>query len=161
MTYFSLEFLTKAISAFIASLGFVIILKENKRHILISGICAMCTYIIYYTVMYFMDSVFAAALISSAFTALFSEILARIQKAPTLVFIITGVIPTVPGGDLYRTMRCLILSDFNGALENLLITLEIGLGIAGGIAAMSMLFSVIMNLIKSQMLVKNTKNQHQ
>ena len=142
MNYFSTALLVKVISAFIASIGFSIILKINRRHVLIGGVCGMITYVIYYTVVFFAGSFFAAALVSTVFTTLFSEILARVKKAPTLVFILPGVIPTVPGGDLYRAMRCLILSEFTGAFENLLITLEIGLGIAGGIVATSTLFGL-------------------
>ena len=148
MNYFSTALLIKVISAFIASIGFSIILKINRRHVFIGGVCGMITYVIYYTIVFFADSFFAAALVSTAFTTLFSEILARVKKAPTLVFILPGVIPTVPGGDLYRAMRCLILSEFTGAFENLLITLEIGLGIAGGIVATSTLFGLCYDTFK-------------
>ena len=159
MNYFSTALLIKVISAFIASIGFSIILKINRRHVFIGGVCGMITYVIYYTIVFFADSFFAAALVSTAFTTLFSEILARVKKAPTLVFILPGVIPTVPGGDLYRAMRCLILSDFTGAFENLLITLEIGLGIAGGIVATSTLFGVCYDTFKKIKLSPKNKSE--
>ena len=59
----------------------------------------------------------------------------------------TGIIPTVPGGSLYYTMRYLILSDFDIALKKLIETLEVGLGIAGGIVTVSIIFGSIMDYI--------------
>ena len=101
--------------------------------------------------------VFPAAFVSTMFTALFAEIASRVRKAPTIVFLIPGVIPTVPGGALYRAMRALLLLDFAGASEALLTTLQIGLGIAGGILTVSIIFGSVMEKIKKGKLKANDK----
>ena len=80
-------------------------------------------------------------------TALLAEIFSRIRKAPTIVFLLPGVIPTVPGGALYRAMRAILLFDFEEALEYLLVTLQIGLGIAGGIMTVSIIFGIVADKI--------------
>lgn len=147
MSFFTLRFLLQLIASFVTSIAFAIMFNTNKRHLIYIGICGLGTYAIYYTVIFFLKSAFWAAFISSVFTALFSEIIARIRRAPTVIFLLTGIIPTVPGSSLYYTMRYLILSDFDIALKKLIETLEVGLGIAGGIVTVSIIFSSIMDYI--------------
>jgi uncharacterized membrane protein YjjB (DUF3815 family) len=74
---------------------------------------------------------------------LLAEIFARMFKAPATVFLITGIIPLVPGGGLYYTMDALI--DGNMALFA-----EKGIeaaGIAGAIAAGSSLVSSMVRIL--------------
>ena len=85
-------------------------------------------------------------------TALYAELFARLKRAPTIVFVLTGIVPTVPGGSLYRGMRDLLLKNVNGAIDNFTATLEVGSGIAGGIVTVSIIFSIIVDRLK-------TKNQ--
>ena len=88
-------------------------------------------------------------------TALLAEIFSRMRKAPTIVFLIPGVIPTVPGGSLYKSMRSLLLDDFAGALDSLFVALQIGLGIAGGILTVSIIFGTLAEKITKGKTKKN------
>lgn len=153
---FTLELIYKIVCAGVASIAFAIILKVAKRHLAFSCVGAMLTYLIYAIANSLLSSLFVAAFISSMLTALYSEILARVRRAPTIVFTLTGVIPTVPGGDLYNAMRELITGNVDAALGHFVDTIEIGLGIAGGIVAMSVIFGITMDIIK-QIKCKITK----
>ena len=93
---------------------------------------------------------FAAGFISTTFTALYAETLARVRRAPAIVFLLPGVIPTVPGGDLYRGMRDLISGKVPEALTNFGIALNIALGIAGGIVAVSIVYGIVSDAIKAR-----------
>ena len=142
----------------LGSVGFAVLFNVAPRHLAFGAACGLFTYIIYYTVEFFtVGMVFPAAFVSTMFTALFAEIASRTRKAPTIVFIIPGVIPTVPGGALYRAMRSLLLFDFGEALAALLTALQIGLGIAGGILTVSIVFGAVMEKIKKGKLKKNDK----
>ena len=154
---FTLNFFINLLMSFICATSFAIIFNTSKKHLLYIGICGLGTYAIYYITFFFIASSFWAAFISSIFAALFSEITARVQRAPTVIFLITGIIPTVPGGSLYYTMRHLILSNFDLALKHLIETLEIGLGIAGGIVTVSILFGTIMDYAHKRRSAKKTK----
>ena len=145
---FTLELLYKLVCAGVASIAFAIILKVAKRHLVFSCIGAMMTYLIYFISNSLLSSLFVAAFVSAMFTSLYAEILARLRRAPTIVFALTGVIPTVPGGDLYNAMRELITGNVDAALRHFVDTIEIGLGIAGGIVAMSVLFGITMDTVK-------------
>ena len=133
------------ITAFVASIAFAIIFRVNKRHLLWAGIGSIVTFAIYYLLD---DKLFLAAIVSAMFTALYSEISARVHKAPTLVFLITGVIPTVPGRYLYTTMRCFVEGDWSGGAAYFLDTMSIALGIAAGVVSIAIGWGMVADTVK-------------
>lgn len=142
------------VTAFIASVSFAILFRVNKRHLLWAGIGSIVTFAIYYVLD---DNLFLAAIVSAIFTAIYSEISARVHKAPSLVFLITGVIPTVPGRYLYTTMRCLVEQDWNAALLHFLYTMQIAIGIAAGVVGVSICWSLVADAIKKHLKKINAK----
>ncbi len=133
------------ITAFIASVSFAILFRVNKRHLLWAGIGSILTFAIYYALD---DRLFLAAIVSAIFTALYSEICARVHKAPTLVFLITGVIPTVPGRYLYNTMRCFVEGNLTEGGQYFLDTMTISLGIAAGVVGVAIGWGMISDTVK-------------
>lgn len=133
------------ITAFLASLAFAVIFKVNKKHLMWAGVGSIVTFAIYYVLD---DNLFVAAIVSAIFTAIYSEISARVHKAPSLVFLITGVIPTVPGRYLYTTMRCLVEQNWGHAIAYFLDTMKIAIGIAAGVVGVSICWSLTADAIK-------------
>lgn len=133
------------ITAFLASLAFAVIFKVNKKHLMWAGVGSIVTFAIYYVLD---DNLFVAAIVSAIFTAIYSEISARVHKAPSLVFLITGVIPTVPGRYLYTTMRCLVEQNWSHAIAYFLDTMKIAIGIAAGVVGVSICWSLTADAIK-------------
>ena len=142
MTFFTTQFFIALAASFVASGAFAIIFHTNKRHLLKLCIAGALTYFIFYTLQYFSGSLFLAAFISTAFTTLYGEIFARISRAPAIIFIIAGIIPTVPGGDSYYAVKHLITGDLQLAAKKLLDTGAIAIGIASGIVCVSILFGI-------------------
>ncbi len=148
-SFFKPIFFIASIGSAVGSLSFAVTFKVAPKHLLYGMLAGLITYIVYYTVEFYTGGeAFAAAFVSTMCAALFAEVASRLRKAPTIVFLIPAVIPTVPGGVLYRAMRALLLRDLNGAVEALLTTLQIGLGIAGGILTVSIIFGSVMEKIK-------------
>lgn len=133
------------IVAFIASVAFAIIFGVSKNRLLWAGIGSILTFAIYYVLE---ENLFVAAIVSAIFTALYSEISARVHKAPTLVFLITGVIPTVPGRYLYNTMRYLVEGNWTLAGKFFLDTMTIALGIAAGVVGVAIGWGMIADVVK-------------
>lgn len=79
-------------------------------------------------------------LIPAAVVTFYAEVLARIVKAPATVFLIPSIIPLVPGGRLYYTMRAIVDGEGNDARVYAMETLVIALGIAVGIVVVSLIF---------------------
>lgn len=142
MTFFNVQLLIALAASFVASGAFAIIFKTNKRHLLKVCVAGLLTYFVYYTLQYFTGSLFLAAFISTAFTTLYGEIFARISRAPSIIFIVAGIIPTVPGGDSYYAIKYLISGELTPGLEKLFDTGAIAIGIATGIVCVSIIFGI-------------------
>lgn len=141
--FFTAELAVRLITAFIGTVCFSIVFKVRAALLPYAGICGFFTYAIFYTVNFLGNSLFAAAFAAASFTALFSEIFARLKRAPAIVFLLPGWIPIVPGGDLYYMMKHLLANDFGTASEYALSAVKTGIGIAGGMVAVSVLCGLV------------------
>ncbi len=145
--FFTIELLIKLIASFFGSAAFAVVFKVNKRHVIFGAINGLFTYFVYYTVFYFLESAFVAALISTAIAAAFAEFFARKRRAPASVFLIPGVIPTVPGSNLYFFMRNMLEKNSTGAASQLSVALGVALGIACGTVSVSITWGIISDKI--------------
>lgn len=136
-------FLIQLVTSFITSITFAVLLKANKRHLINGGICGTLTFAAYFVIYTITSSLFWAAFISSAVAALFAEVNARAVKAPSIIILMAGVIPTVPGGYLYRAVRDFVRGLIPSALTWLGSAGAVALGIAGGIVSMSIVFGFV------------------
>ena len=143
MTFFDLELLIRVVASFIGSCSFAVVFNINKRHLLYVGILGAINYFAYDAVLYLTYNVFVSALAATTAVTVCAELLARRKRAPTIVYLVTGLIPIVPGSNAYGCMRCLIESDMAGAVSELSATIQIALGIAGGIVVVSIIFGII------------------
>ncbi len=143
----NIEFFIQLITSLLGSAAFAILFRIRPKHLPMAMIGGGITYFVYFLINYFFSSVFAAAFIASAISAIYAEACARFKEAPAIVFVLPCAIPIVPGGSLYRTMFNLISQDLNVAMQYLLETLKIAIGIAGGLAAVSLIFHLVNAII--------------
>lgn len=136
--------------ASLGTLGFGLIFNANKNklfYILISGFLNYFAYALTYKLSY---NIFLSSFISAAVTYIYSVIMARVSKCPSVIYVLTGLIPIVPGSHLFYTMQNLVLGNNILASKYAMTTAEVILGIASGIALFSVLFH----------LYKDIKNKH-
>lgn len=143
---FTSTFYIQLITSLFGSAGFALLFKMRARYLPYAILGGGLTYAAYYFGGVLTSSVFAAGFVGSAASAVFSELCARIKKAPAIVFLVPCAIPIVPGGSLYRTMLNLISQNFDAAWFYLMETLKVGIGIAGGIVTVSLCFSLSMGV---------------
>ena len=144
--FFTTTFFVQIFASFVASVAFAVIFKTNKRHLLLVGVGGLLTYALYYLVGYFSPGIFLAAFFSTMFAALFSEFCARWRHAPAAVFLFPSIIPTVPGGGLYYTMRYLLSGQKEMMIYYLGQTMKVALGIAGGIVSVSVFVGLLYDI---------------
>jgi uncharacterized membrane protein YjjB (DUF3815 family) len=77
-----------------------------------------------------------------------SEILARLLKAPTVIFLTTISISIVPGSGLYYSMRYLLLQDLSSFAQSFKSTCSIAAGIVCGILIISVAVKILMTAKK-------------
>ena len=75
--------------------------------------------------------------VSAAAVALFSEIMAKVNKAPVNMYLIIGIIPLVPGGIAYYSMLALVMGDKDTFLDRAVDAFAEAGAIAMGIFAVS------------------------
>ena len=121
------------ITGALGSLGFALLFGLKKRYLVSAALGGMIGWGLYLLgEKLFNDNIFLACLLASAFCALYSEIVARIQKAPTTLFFITSVVPLIPGSTLYYTFSYMIAGDAAKSSYYGTRTLQYGLAIAAG-----------------------------
>ena len=143
MIFFSTKFFLQLVTALFGTLGFAVLFRVRAKHLLYAGACGVLAWVLYYTVSFFGGSLFLAAFVSTASAAALAECCACWRHAPAPVFLVPGTIPIVPGGDLYYTMRYLLLGDFALFADYLMQALLVGIGIGGGIVAVSVAVSLL------------------
>lgn len=104
----SWEEAVQILTACLGSLGFGMIFHTEKKKLIIAGISGGLTWGLYLLCGMFTDRIFLANLIASFFAAAFAESMAHLFKAPATIFTISAVVPLVPGGTLYYTMRAIV-----------------------------------------------------
>lgn len=113
------------VGSFIAITGFAVLLETPKKYLLHAGfIGAIGGGIYLYCTQREMDVVLASFL-SALAIAFVSHVFARVFKAPVTVFLIAGILPTVPGAGMYRIVYYIIANDREMCSYYLIQTLEI------------------------------------
>lgn len=126
--------------AFFATVGFAYIFNAPKKSIFTTGVIGALGWIIY---SYFVSSHNAAVMgsfIGAFVVAVLSEISARLFKMPVTIFLISGIIPLVPGSGLYYTMLALVQKNYGNAISIGTETIFAAGSIAVAIALVSSLF---------------------
>ncbi|WP_322903139.1 threonine/serine exporter family protein [Paenibacillus campi] len=103
--------LAQLITSFIASVGFGIIFNAPRRSLLQCGIAGMLGWMVY-VLLYMHINPIVATLIATFIVGGISQIFARIYKTPIIIFSVAGVIPLVPGGLAYNSMRNFVENDY-------------------------------------------------
>ena len=147
---FTISLLVNVVSAMLGTLGFAIIFRSKAKNLPIVIIGGGLTYFIYFLVETLSGMLFGAAFISSVAAAAFSEGFARSRHAPAIVFFLPCIIPTVPGSYIYYFMTNLITKNYGEATNYLGECAVIGIGIAGGVFAVSIFIDII-SMVKTSL----------
>lgn len=132
-----MDIIIQLLAALIGSLGFALIFNAGKKTLFPSGFGGMLGWAVYLLFEYLDVGVFLASIAAAAFCQIYSEVFARVLKAPTTVFYITAIVPLVPGGSLYNTMYNAAINDWDKFRYYGATTLKVAFGIAVGASFVS------------------------
>lgn len=108
-----MSFTMQIIACFIATVFFAVLLHQPARTIIFSAIIGTAGYIAYVQ----LDQNAVAYFVSTLIIAVLCEIAARILKKAATIFLVSALIPIVPGVGLYRTMRYLVEDNMSMAAQ--------------------------------------------
>lgn len=126
-------------AAFFGSIGFAIFLKMKGKQIFYAGLGGLITWFIYLMVFDFCQSDFLGNFIAAIFIGIFAEIMARVNRAPSTIFLTAAAVPLIPGGKLYYTMYGLVSEDNQLFVESGTAAVVIALAISLGFVVVAVL----------------------
>lgn len=132
-----------ALYSFITSLCFAIIYNIKGKNVFIAGMGGGISWFVYLIVHNLYNSNILSLFLGAIAASIYSEIMARLRKAPVTTFIICGIIPLVPGNGMYYTMYETILGNTTKATIYGIQTL----GAAGSIAIAIAMVSSLSKLL--------------
>ena len=124
-----------------ASAAFAVLFGVRRRHIFLAAADGLLGYAVYIMAAD-LGSIPAFILASSAL-ALFAEVAARFKKTPATVFLVSGLIPLVPGSGIYNSLLLALQNNPGESAAMLYQTLLEAGAIAVGIIMASSLLSLL------------------
>lgn len=142
-----MNYLIQCLSAFMGCLGFSLVFRihNNPRFAFIGSFGGMIGWLVYLLLEQHSGSIISS-LFAMMIVGFFSEIMARVFKAPATIFVIVGCFPLVPGKGIYQTMLYLISNNRDMFIDSLLNTVGIALALATALLIVSTIFKVIKNI---------------
>ena len=144
------SFLIQVFTGVIGSIGFALIFNLKKvqiPYIIAGSAIGTAIYLLLYRLT---ESPFLSNMIASVFCTASAEVLARVRKAPATLFLIIHIIPLVPGGSLFYSMRSFILHDHAAFVRYAASTFYTAAGIAVGILIVTSFVSIVNHYKKPQ-----------
>lgn len=128
------------VTAGIGALGFSLLFNVRRDLLPAAAFGGLADWGVYMMAEWFFGGgVFLPSVVAAAFASIYSEAMARVEKAPATVFYIPALIPLVPGGSLFYTMSYAVVSEWEKVQSYASSTLYCAMGIAVG---MSLVLSV-------------------
>lgn len=158
----SFDFL-QVLMGWAGSLGFSVLFNVRGLKLILASLGGAFSWTLYLLVESLFPSEMFRYFLSAAFVAFYAEILARILKTPATTFLVPSIIPHVPGGSLYHTMRYALNREWGACLSQAVYTLSLALGLALGIIAVMSVFGVInvvLNKLWYKMYRRTMKKEH-
>lgn len=146
-----MDIIIECAACFLATISFGILIQQPKNTLFISALIALNGYIIFIL----SGKQLKAFFLSGLCVGLLSEAAARLLKMTTTIFLISSIIPLVPGYGLYRSVMLLAEQNYFAAMVSAAETIGGLCVIALSLTVATMLFSNI-PLYK----IKGVKNAH-
>jgi len=138
------DILSSAIGAFGGTVGFCLLLHAPKRTILPAATTGMIGFVIYVVLCGHMGaSIMLGNFAATVAVTVICEILARAMRLPSTIFLLTSLVPLVPGYSFYSAMLALVRDDGALAASQGMAAVQIVAAIAVGAAVTSVCFRTL------------------
>lgn len=138
-----MRLIVQSAASFLAICGFALLLEVPKKYLIHAGLTGAVCWFFYLGVSLLGYSLVTAAFLSSLVVAVMSHLLARILKAPVTLFLVPGILPTVPGASIYRSVYYMIQGQTDLANYNLIQTIQIAGAMALAIFIVDSIFRLL------------------
>lgn len=130
--------------AFLGTISFGIIFNIRGKNLIYASLGGLLAWVIYLLARGFGVEEVMAYFYAAIGMSFYAELMAIYRKAPVTVFIMSGMIPLVPGGGIFYTMQALIMKEYEVFIQKGTTTF----GVAGGIALGILIASFCVQLVR-------------
>lgn len=133
----------QTIMSTLGSLGFSILFHVRGWKLILAALGGGLSWALYLLLEGVFPGEFTRYFFSAFFVAVYAEFFARRLKTPATTFLIPSIIPHIPGGALYHTMRYALQKEWSACFHQAFYTVKLALGLALGIVAVLSILSVV------------------
>lgn len=144
-----MELIIQLIFSFIFTSCFGVIFNAPTKAIPYCGFVGAIGWIIYYVLMQTDVTEVQASFIGAFVVAIVAQVFARRFKMPMIIFNVSGIIPLVPGGIAYNTMRNIVELDYTMGIQNGMRAFMISGAIAMGLVFAEVIIQLMMRMFKT------------
>ena len=136
----------EVITGFVGALGFGILFNVRGKRLLAASLGGLFSWALFLLLGYlFPDEAVRYFIVSVAVSA-YCEVMARVMKTPTTTFLMTALIPLIPGSGLYYTMTNAVSGNMEAFTGRGMTTLSLALALALGVVVTTVATSVVTKL---------------
>lgn len=106
-----LEVVLQVVSAFVGVVTLAVVFQVPKRYLLLTGLTGAGGWLVDLVVTEVTENAILSSFLAAFLVAVLSQIFARVSKAPVTIYLVTGILPLVPGVGMYRTVYYLLQSN--------------------------------------------------
>ncbi len=139
--------LLQIITGFLGAFGFAILFNIRGKKLIFSALGGFLSWMLFVLFKYLTPNEPVRYFLVAVLISVYAEILARLLKTPTTTFVISSLIPLIPGGSLYYTMSNAFRGDVAGFLDKGLYTLQLAVALALGIVLNTASVKMILHTI--------------
>lgn len=134
----------KVLGAFLAIYSFAYLVETPKKYVLRAGLVGALGCLVYTVGVEVGGNEVLSSFLSALAVAFLSHTFARVFKAPVTLFLIAGILPTVPGTGMYYSVHYIIEGNADMTAFYLTQTMEIAGVIALAIFVTDTVFGLMM-----------------
>ena len=131
--------LIQIFTGFLGSLGFSVLFNIRGRKLWVASLGGLISWTIFLLLEPVFQGEASRYFFAAAAVTVYSEFFARVLKTPTTTFLVSSIVPLIPGGSLYYTMNYALNEQWNLFVQKAFSTLELALALAVGIIAVTTL----------------------
>lgn len=121
--------------AFLGTMGFAMVFHVQRDKLFLVSLGGLISWAVFLLMGSYTQQDVPRYFIASVVVTIYAEVLARLVKCPATTFLVTGEVPLIPGGSLYKTMSFFMARDYEAFSNQAFLTL-----IYAGAIAVGMLF---------------------
>lgn len=140
------------IGAFMAMFTFAVLLETPKKYLALSGCIAAFGWFLYLICSNAGMNDVISSFISALIVTLVAQLLSRRLKQPVTLFLVAGIIPTVPGTGMYKIAYYVILGNSQMYSYHFMETLKIAGAISLAIFLMDSMYRLYLKMLKNRKL---------